>query len=101
MFLFRAWGGEGMSDIVERLRDGEETCGIHRCITREARCGCTCAEAADEIERLREALRPFAEAPIREVDDHDDFDICGTLAENFITIGMLKKARAALGEGKQ
>ena len=56
--------------------------------------------ASATIERLREALRPFAEAPIREVDDHDDFDICGTLAENFITIGMLKKARAALGEGK-
>lgn len=45
-----------MTDIVERLRDGGETCGIQRCTTREAK-GCTCAEAANVIERLRESLR--------------------------------------------
>ena len=49
-----------MDDIVERLRLGRETCGFDMCRTREARSGCTCAEAADEIERLREALQPFA-----------------------------------------
>ena len=46
-----------MTDIVERLRIGRETCGVDMCRTREARSGCTCAEAADEIERLREALK--------------------------------------------
>lgn len=45
-----------MTDIVERLRIGRETCGVDMCRTREARSGCTCAEAADEIERLRWAL---------------------------------------------
>ena len=49
-----------MTDIVERLRLGRETCGVDMCRNREARSGCTCAEAADEIERLREALRGTA-----------------------------------------
>lgn len=42
-----------MTDIVERLRIGRETCGVDMCRIREAKSGCTCAEAADEIERLR------------------------------------------------
>ena len=46
-----------MRDIVERLRIGRETCGVDMCRIREAKSGCTCAEAADEIERLREALQ--------------------------------------------
>lgn len=41
-----------MSDLVERLRAGIENCG-DRCKVREAKSGCECAEAADEIERLR------------------------------------------------
>ena len=46
-----------MTDIVERLRIGRETCGVDMCRIREAKSGCTCAEAADEIERLREACK--------------------------------------------
>lgn len=45
-----------MTDIVERLRIGRETCGVDMCRIREAKSGCTCAEAADEIERLRVAM---------------------------------------------
>ena len=78
-----------MSDIVERLRDGEETCGIHRCITREARSGCTRAEAADEIERLREALRYYAKNHYPNIDD-------GPWGPNSNDWGDV--ARAALGE---
>jgi hypothetical protein len=44
-----------MTDIVERLRRGE-ACIDHKCRMMEARSGCTCAEAADKIERLWEAL---------------------------------------------
>jgi hypothetical protein len=51
-----------MTDIVERLRIGRETCGVDMCRIREARSGCTCAEAADEIERLRECCTYFYEA---------------------------------------
>jgi hypothetical protein len=39
-----------MTDIVERLRAG--ICG-DPCKVKDARSGCECAEAADEIERLR------------------------------------------------
>ena len=58
-----------MTDIVERLRIGRETCGVDMCRTREARSGCTCAEAADEIERLREALRFYAKNHYPNIDD--------------------------------
>ena len=77
-----------MTDIVERLRDGGETCGIQRCITREARSGCTCAEAADEIERLREALLQIA-GKVSQSDKSFDGDMASDIA------------RAALGEGKE
>lgn len=44
-----------MSDtLVRHLRIG--ICD-DKCRTMEARSGCMCAEAADEIERLRELLR--------------------------------------------
>lgn len=45
-------------DIVERLRAGFQ-CAENgdRCRTMDAQSGCVCAEAADEIERLRAALR--------------------------------------------
>ena len=71
-----------MTDIVERLRIGRETCGVDMCRTREARSGCTCAEAADEIERLRGALRDIAE------DQEGDYDF------------IVWQARAALGKEK-
>lgn len=49
-----------MSDIVERLRSGSICSDIHDtgscCRVMEARSGCECAEAADEIERLRAGL---------------------------------------------
>jgi hypothetical protein len=41
-------------DLVNRLRNGGETCGIDRCKTMDAERGCLCAIAADEIVRLRE-----------------------------------------------
>jgi hypothetical protein len=41
-----------MTDIIERLRAGEPCCA-DPCRVLEARSGCLCATAADEIERLR------------------------------------------------
>jgi hypothetical protein len=41
------------TDLVTRLRQG---CGGEPCRMMEARSGCTCAEAADEIERLHAEL---------------------------------------------
>jgi hypothetical protein len=41
-----------MTDIVQRLRSGE-VCINNPCRMMDARSGCACAEAADEIERLR------------------------------------------------
>ncbi len=44
------------SDIVERLRAGEacsEISAEYACAVKNAASGCQCAEAADEIERLR------------------------------------------------
>jgi hypothetical protein len=49
------YGNRPMTDIVERLRRGE-ACINDPCRMMDARSGCCCAEAADEIERLREAL---------------------------------------------
>jgi hypothetical protein len=46
-----------MMDIVERLRRGEPCDGGNQCRIMEASSGCTCAEAADEIERLRAVLK--------------------------------------------
>jgi hypothetical protein len=43
-----------MTDIVERLRRGTPCIGSEGpCEVRDTRSGCECAEAADEIERLR------------------------------------------------
>lgn len=44
-------------DIVARLRDAEPCADGHPCKAKEAASGCCCAEAADEIERLREQVR--------------------------------------------
>ena len=47
-----------MTDIVERLRAGFQCAESgNRCRTMDAQSGCVCAEAADEIQRLRAALR--------------------------------------------
>ena len=61
-------------------------------------------EAADEIERLREALRPFAENAGAWFDFTDDerlvevFDNRRDCAE--LTVGDLRRARAALEQSK-
>ena len=78
-----------MTDIVERLRIGRETCGVDMCRIREARSGCTCAEAADEIERLREALRYYAKNHYPDID-------AGPWGPNSNDWGDV--ARSALGE---
>lgn len=59
-------------DIVKRMRAGEPCADFgadKTCRAKEARSGCTCAEVADEIERLRqveffakEVLKRFREA---------------------------------------
>ena len=75
-----------MTDIVERLRNGHDTCDFNNCRVREAKSGCTCAEAADEIERLRGLLINITG------DALDIADACKRLADEART--------AALGEGK-
>lgn len=57
-------------------------------------------EAADEIERLREALRPFARAADQlDKEMWDDFSIEGSLAE--VTGSHCRAARAALPKGAE
>jgi Na+/phosphate symporter len=68
---------EKMTDIVERLRDWSEY--------DEGKINDARDEAADEIERLREALREL-------IDDYEYDSITG--------LGIAK-ARTALGEGKE
>lgn len=48
-----------MTDIVEKLLNGFpclEGTSDHTCRVRDAKSGCLCATAADEIEKLRAAL---------------------------------------------
>lgn len=51
-----------MTDIVERLRLIDPTLELRYCedVTKLHEIGQWCHEGADEIERLREVLRPFA-----------------------------------------
>ena len=55
-----------------------------------------CVEAADEIEKLRAALKPFADAAPHYCicNEHDDWFVDG----EYITIGDLRAAAAALKE---
>ena len=97
-------------DIVARLRDQEEfgllgVPGDHRCVSW--------GDAADEIERLRAALRPFAKLfmypddlgfeaalDIREDPDWDE-DANDMQSENcFVLRRDIKAARAALAGEK-
>lgn len=74
-----------MSDIVERLRNGEpclDPSGV-RCRIMDARYGCLCAIAADEIVRITaevERLRAALEAALEDGADvsYCDEDECGT-----------------------
>ena len=81
-------GGEGMSDIVQRLRDLYEYDEDNQD---------TLSEAADEIERLREVLTimiPHIEHMVRNAEDAKQVDT------DFIR-NRLYDARAALGERKE
>ncbi len=71
-----------MTDIVEELRQASLSQSDYRW------------EAADEIERLRAALHPFAEAAGKF--DPDEGDGSQHVWGWSPTIGMLRKARAAL-----
>ena len=91
-----------MIDIAKRLRNGD-LCrsGNDLCKVRDARSGCECAIAADEIERLRAAL----EAAIISMEEASD-----TLAEyanvlsrepyaSTVLDAAITKARGALPVG--
>ena len=80
-----------MMDIVERLRD---TTGIHEDLTYEA---------ADEIERLREALKIFkayADYLDEDYGDYPDHHVSKAFGGNILVFGDFRKARAALKEGE-
>jgi len=74
-------------DIVERLRH-EDCCDAVYC---------NCDESADEIERLREALREIADAKISGVID-DGYNVRDWLIKHHVI--LVDKARAALKEGE-
>lgn len=81
-----------MTDIVERLR-----------ATRRAEIPARASlweEAADEIERLREALRPFAERAAAYDPPQGDDNEPAWCHSTRPTIGDLRRARAVVGEGK-
>lgn len=77
-----------MTDIVWLLRNDVPCNGDIDCA------GELCNQAADEIERLRAALHPFAEAAGKF--DPDEGDGSQHVWGWSPTIGMLRKARAAL-----
>ena len=80
-----------MTDIVERLRSPANVFYEYA-----ADNGAFLREAADEIERLREALRPFA--------CHCDDGTCTEYIKPLVEAKELCEcyiARAALGEGKE
>lgn len=93
-----------MVDLVERLRAADATLTEDNWHT-EAK---VCREAADEIERLREALLPFAEVAIREdaesplrvwPDDYWKDDIPINVATNYAQgpeVGDMRRARKVL-----
>lgn len=74
-----------MDDLVERLRAGEP-CGAERCRDRVP-AACLCAEAADELARMRARLarirkaaaQVFAEAraAYEKMEQRDDLDVAG------------------------
>lgn len=45
-----------MTTLADRLRGGEETCGIDQCRDKRAAAGCICAEAADRLDELEAKL---------------------------------------------
>jgi len=82
-----------MTDIVERLR--YEVIGEPTGITR------MCREAADEIEHLREALKPFAAAPeLYEALEWFINDIDGTHTVMVDFSANVERARAALSKAR-
>lgn len=55
-----------------------------------------------ENARLREALEPFAKAAkYAEPDEADEYTLYGSSARHELTLGHLRKARAALTAGKR
>jgi hypothetical protein len=44
-------------NLAERLRDGGESCGVHKCEDRTARGGCMCAMAAERIDAQHALLK--------------------------------------------
>lgn len=79
-----------MTDLVERLRK-------YGADTDWALDGAMMIEAADEIERLRDALKPFAQVGYDIISSRDDDDtIDDTMAAERLTWGDLRAASAAL-----
>ena len=85
-------------DILKDLRDGKPCRWTGVCSEMSAVGGCTCGEAADEIERLREALRFYAD-----MENYIQVDQ-STVFVPIITVDLQpqldngRTARAALGE---
>jgi hypothetical protein len=49
-------------NLAERLRDGGESCGVHKCEDRTARGGCMCAMAAEKIDAQHALLKEWQKA---------------------------------------
>ena len=86
-----------MMDIVERLRSPEVFLSHVQMISLVA------YEAADEIERLREALKIFgayADYLDEDYGDYPDHHVSKAFGGNILVFGDFRKARAALKEGE-
>ena len=86
-----------MEDIVERLREKAARKSPNLYVEQQR----IETEAADEIERLREALRPFAELGGKYVNDTDQQVIDNVDRWEFVVpFPDLRKAYEVLGEKK-
>lgn len=89
-----------MTDIVERLRDRKQVLRDDGTCRRSWAATALDLAAADEIERLREALKPFAEAANIRLcgGDYwtDDKSVQGTDIAFHVKFGHLRNARAVL-----
>ncbi len=89
-----------MTDLAQRLRDHASSDHTRGCQGRCYSCECgyddktepLLVEAAAEIERLRAALKPFADA----VDEHLETTPDSQELDGSLTIGHLREARRVL-----
>ena len=92
-----------MMDIVERLRNKPELTPAQYWEAQADMWHQNYKEAADEIERLRDALKIFkayADYLDEDYGDYPDYHVSKAFGGNILVFGDFRKARAALKEGE-